>query len=58
MMSTAMTSSMIASARRKTRTLPGMDFPSSASTPTANAMSVAVGIAQPWLRPATLLKLR
>ncbi len=47
MISTAMMSSMIARASRKTRTLTGIVRPSSASTPTAKAMSVAVGTAQP-----------
>ncbi|MCY1562071.1 hypothetical protein D9M68_994140 [compost metagenome] len=47
MINTATMSSMIARASNSTRTLPGMDRPSSASTPTANAMSVAVGTAQP-----------
>ncbi|MNT96895.1 hypothetical protein D3C72_2390950 [compost metagenome] len=47
MMSTATMSSMMASASRKMRSGAGMDLPSSARTPTANAMSVAVGMAQP-----------
>ena len=47
MISTAMTSSMIARASRKTLTLTGIERPSRASTPTAKAISVAVGTAQP-----------
>ena len=42
-----MMSSMMASASRITRTLAGMPRPSSASTPTAKAMSVAAPTAQP-----------
>ena len=42
-------SSMIANAKSNTLTPPGMDFPSKASTPTAKAISVAVGTAQPSL---------
>ncbi len=38
---------MMASASRKIFSEAGMRGPSSASTPTAKAMSVAVGIAQP-----------
>jgi len=55
MISTATMSSMIASASRNTRTLAGTRRPSRASTPTANAMSVAVGIAQPACVGATAL---
>jgi hypothetical protein len=40
-------SSTIASVRTKSLRLRGTRGPSSASTPTANAMSVAAGIAQP-----------
>ncbi|MCY1178805.1 hypothetical protein D9M73_191760 [compost metagenome] len=42
-------SSMIANASSNTLTPPGIDLPSKASTPTANAISVAVGTAQPSL---------
>ncbi len=40
-------SSMIASARRKIRRRPGSPLPKIAKTPSANAMSVAVGMGQP-----------
>jgi hypothetical protein len=39
---------MIASAARKTRSEAGTRGPNSEITPSANAMSVAAGIAQPW----------
>ena len=41
-------SSMIASVSSSMRSDAGMPLPTSASTPTAKAMSVAVGMAQPW----------
>ncbi|MEI2764073.1 MAG: hypothetical protein V9F82_00025 [Dermatophilaceae bacterium] len=40
-------SSMTASARSSTRSAAGTRLPSSVSTPTANAMSVAIGTPQP-----------
>jgi hypothetical protein len=43
----AATSSAIASASKTARTAGETRLPSNASAPTANAMSVAVGIAQP-----------
>ena len=51
-------SSITASASRRTRRAGGTRRPSTVRTPTANAMSVAIGIPQPaapawpWLRPA------
>ncbi|MDT4890630.1 hypothetical protein FQZ97_1274940 [compost metagenome] len=51
-------SSMIARASRNTRTEAGTERPSKASTPTAKAMSVAVGTAQPWRTPSALLNAR
>jgi len=47
MIATAPRSSMMASATRKTLSEAGTRRPSSASTPSAKAMSVAEGIAQP-----------
>jgi hypothetical protein len=47
MMTTAPRSSMIASAARNTLSEAGTREPSSDSTPSAKAMSVAVGMAQP-----------
>jgi hypothetical protein len=49
MTSTAPRSSTIASARRKTLSASGTRGPSSARTPTAKAMSVAIGTPQPTI---------
>ncbi|MDT4832281.1 hypothetical protein FQZ97_658280 [compost metagenome] len=58
MISTATMSSMIARASRNTRTEDGTERPSKARTPTAKAMSVAVGTAHPWRSPSVLLNAR
>ena len=48
MMLAAPRSSTTATLSKNTRRLAGTRLPSSASTPSAKAMSVAAGIAQPW----------
>jgi hypothetical protein len=48
MMLMAMRSSTTARVSRKVRNAGGRNFPTTAMTATANAMSVAAGIAHPW----------